>query len=274
MSSLDAARRRRGHECLSDLQLDQRLVEEAQETQVAARIDAHLATCLPCRQAADRIAADRDAFLAEAAAPTLAALALATAGTRPAQPLPWLRRLAPLTAGAVGLTAALVLFLPRAPDPGTRTKGGFAIGAYVQHDAQSAGERHAGERLRLVVSSSEAGHLAVIGVDEARHVSVYYPRGERAGVLPAARELALDSAIELDGTLGREWIIAVRCATTLPIAAVTAAARKALDGLTLEGADRGSALGTLPRLDLPCVEARYEILKAPAGSTSHATPGR
>jgi hypothetical protein len=218
--------------------------------------------------------------LAEAAAPTLAALALATAGTRPAQPLPWLRRLAPLTAGAVGLTAALVLFLPRAPDPGTRTKGGFAIGAYVQHDAQSAGERHAGEplhpgdRLRLVVSSSEAGHLAVIGVDEARHVSVYYPRGERAGVLPAARELALDSAIELDGTLGREWIIAVRCATTLPIAAVTAAARKALDGLTLEGADRGSALGTLPRLDLPCVEARYEILKAPAGSTSHATPGR
>lgn len=259
-----------------------------------AAVDAHLATCSACQQAAERLAADHAAFLAGAAIPTLAAAALEAAQVRPAEPMTWLRRLVPLGAG-LGLAAAAVLLAPRPTD--TRTKGGFSLGAFVQRglqgglqhggqqgvqpDVSRPGERHAGEplhpgdRLRLVVSTPAPGYLAVIGVDEARQVSVYYPQGERTAALPAVRDHALDSAIELDGTLGHETIIAVHCASALPVADVTRAARRALDALPqgVAATERGKALERVPVLDLPCVEARYELTKTPAPAGA-PTPAR
>jgi hypothetical protein len=232
---------------------------------------AHLEGCAACRAAADGLAADRRAFAAETQFASLAAATLARAEREAAggRALRWWRGLLPGAGLAAGLAAAAFVLLPGPgadePRQGFTSKGGFSISAVVKHaESAAAPELHAGEalherdRLQLRLTSTEAGHVVVVALDEARRVSVYYPIGPRSAALAAARDQILRTAVELDATLGREVIVAVRCPQPVAVEQVTAATRRALG-------DADGALARIgpvaPAVGPGCVEARYEIRK-------------
>jgi hypothetical protein len=263
--------RRLGPSCLSDLRLDQLALGELGEGE-RAPATAHLAACAACRAAADGLEADRRAFAAETPFASLAAATLARAEREAAgvRALRWWRGLLPGAGLAAGLAAAAFVLLPDPgadePRQGFTSKGGFSISAVVKHaeSAAAAPELHAGEalherdRLQLRLTSTEAGHVVVVALDEARRVSVYYPPGPRSDALAAARDQILRTAVELDATLGREVIVAVRCPQPVGVEQVAAAARRALG-------DADGALARIgpvaPAVGPGCVEARYEIRK-------------
>ncbi len=265
-------RRRRGTSCLSDLRLDQLLGGEL-TPRARAEADAHVAACPACASARDALGGDRARFAAREDLARLAADALARAHVAaPAGRSPWaaLRRwLLPL--GVAGAVGAALLATPGALAPGrqagrptaegTRTKGGFSLSAEVLHVETGARARHAGEplhpgdRLQLRVSSPEPGHLAVVGVDETRAVSVYFPSGPAAQRVEAGREVALPTAVELDDVAGAETIVALRCPGPVPVAAIVAAATR---GAAAAGPRLEAPLAGLPA---GCVEARYTFTK-------------
>jgi hypothetical protein len=153
------------------------------------------------------------------------------------------------------LAAFLLLLRPPAgvTSTGTRTKGDFAIALYVKH-AESAADPglHLGEplhprdRVRFKLGGSDHGYLAVLGLDASEKLSVFFPAGANAQARPGAEEV-LPGAIELDGTLGREVITALRCEQPIPLATLVREAR------------------TAPAHFEPgCAVARYEITKEPA----------
>jgi hypothetical protein len=265
----DAGKRRQQPECLSDLVLDQLILEEG-SAEERARALAHLGACPACEGAREALAAERARFLTEANVPALAADALARAGNAPA-PGParsWLRRLlGPLGLVAAAGVAAMLLFPGR---PGFTPKGGFSLSAYVRH-AEGAAEGtlhtgealHPGDRLRFQLGGAGEGYVAVVSVDAAAKISVYYPQG--AGAAPWKSGSAgepLPSAVELDRTLGHEVIVAVRCASPFEVSALVASVRRSLNA-GAAAADPGKALRPL---DLGCAEARYEITKSPQPS--------
>jgi hypothetical protein len=280
---LDAARRRRGAACLSDLTLDRLALGEISDLQRAPLL-AHLSACPACEGAQRALAAERDGFAREVDVPALAADALARAARAPA--VSWLRRLRlalTVTAAAAAAAAALLL-VPwpggtLAPDPGQtlRRKGDLSLAVFVKHaEAEGDGLLHMGEplhpgdRLRFQVNSDRDGHLVVLSVDAAAKVSVFYPRsGESAAVHAGGRGL-LPDAIELDGTLGPEVIVALRCPSPLAPQLAAAAARRALDPRQV--ATRPAA--ALGPLDLGCAETRYELNKVALPATPAGLPGR
>jgi hypothetical protein len=268
-SPLDAERRKRGPGCVSNLTLDRLAGDELAAAERAA-VTAHLTGCTDCARAAEALAADRTAFAAEAALPTLAADALARSQRRPVV-RSWRallgRRALVFLAPTALLGAATALFLVAGPQPGTRTKGDFSLSPYVLHpESGTAGERHLGEplhpsdRLQFRYNGAQAGYLAVVAIDSAGKVSLYYPPGATAAAVPAGREISLESAVELDGTLGREVIIGVRCEAPLPVARVVSAARAGVEAARA----RGVAPTDLGPLGLPCVETRHQITKLAA----------
>ncbi len=72
--------------------------------------------------------------------------------------------------------------------------------------------------------------------------------------------MALQTAVELDGSLGREVVLAVRCDRPLPVAEVLKAARQAADAARA----RGGAPTDLGPLGLACDETRQIIAKTAA----------
>jgi anti-sigma factor RsiW len=252
-SPLDARRRNRGPECASRLTLDRLALGELPEAE-RTTLAAHLSTCADCARAGEALAADRSQFLAEAALPTLAADALARAERARVPMWERLRRLVmPLALGAAGV-AGLALWLR--PDDGHRTKGEFSLSPYVLHTEGGPGTLHVGEplhpgdQLQFRYNGAKAGYLAVVAVDARGKVSIYYPPGPRAAQVPAGREVPLSSAVELDGTLGRETVVGVRCQTPVGVDEILAATRKAARG------------GELGPLGLPCEETRYQFDKS------------
>jgi hypothetical protein len=179
--------------------------------------------------------------------------------------------------------AALVFYRPVEPtDDVRRTKGSLTLGVFVQHpESGSAGTLHLGEplhpgdRLRFKVTSDRSGHVAVLGIDRSGAVTVYHPQpsspgsadtttaaatatsAARAAPLAARSEAPLATAVELDGTLGEEVVLAVRCADPLPVEEIVAAARKA---------------GPDGALSLPCAQARYRITKVELGPAEPRAP--
>jgi anti-sigma factor RsiW len=260
-SAMDAGRRSKGPGCVSDLIVDRYLLDElpSGERQTVA---AHLATCRTCADVCASFEADRKLFAGEAVA-ALAADALA----RPVQPPRrgldlWLRQLAfpalAVTAAAAGL--ALVW----RPASETRTKGGFSLSSYVLHpDRGSTGSLHQGEplhpgdRLQFRYNGVKGGYLAVVSVDATGSVSVFYPPGTTAAPVLAGHEVALQSAVELDDTLGRELVLGLRCDGPVALADVVNAVRQAAAAARASGA----APTEIAPLGLPCDETRHMIAK-------------
>jgi hypothetical protein len=104
----------------------------------------------------------------------------------------------------------------------------------VLHDgvvrAGSDGERvTAGDRLEFSYSSPDDAYLAVVSIDAARKVSVYYGRDGRAAPVPAASRALLEHSTELDATLGPETVYGLLCAEPIALAPVLQALERAPD---------------------------------------------
>jgi hypothetical protein len=69
----------------------------------------------------------------------------------------------------------------------------------------------------------------------------------------------LQSAVELDDTLGRELVLGLRCDGPVALADVVKAARQAAAAARA----RGAAATEIGPLGLPCDETRYAIAKTP-----------
>jgi hypothetical protein len=115
--------------------------------------------------------------------------------------------------------------------------------------------------------AGEAGYLAIIAVDATARVSTYYPPGPTAAHVVAGRDIALSTAVELDATLGRETIIAVRCPRAEPVARLVTS----VDAAVALARAQGRPPTELGALALPpgCVEGRQGITKV---ATLPATP--
>jgi hypothetical protein len=68
-----------------------------------------------------------------------------------------------------------------------------------------------GDALEFTASSDAPGYLAIISVDGARKVSVYYPAGALAAAIGAGRAQVLPLSVRLDGVLGVERVAGVFC---------------------------------------------------------------
>jgi hypothetical protein len=263
----ESGRRRRGADCLSDRALDGVLTGEVRDAALASA-RTHLAGCPACAGALQALTEDRQRFLAESNLGALAADALARA-TAGATARPWRRRLVPAFALGAAAAAAL-LFAPRLRQQEEfRAKGAageppaaLALALYVKHVEQPDGNLgephwgeplHAGDQIRITMDNDQPGSLTVLAVDATGQIAVYQP----AMPLSVGRALALPQAIELDGTLGDEVIVALRCPANMATQAVVKAAERALDQ-AMVGKDPAAALG---KLGLPCAEVRYAFQK-------------
>lgn len=200
--------RPRDEGCLSDLALDL-LVAGGPSTPEAS---VHLSGCAACQARRAEIAAQRAAPLPPLTTPQVVPL---RTGRRPK---------VALTLVAAAAATLLVLTRVEAPTEQTQTKGGPSLGFYVSHRGQvrrGANDEQVspGDGLRFLYSSNQPNYLAVISWDAAGKASLYYPAsGDTMAAVAAGHELALDSAVTLDETVGRERIFGFFCAHPHPIA--------------------------------------------------------
>jgi hypothetical protein len=192
--------------CLSDLSLDEWLAGELDADRERAAA-AHAASCERCAQRKQAFEASALRFLDRRPEPPIArrfggrALGLA------------------LTGVAIAAGLALLLRGPRsAPEPelAARSKGSSSIGFFVRRGEQvfvGANGEHlrAGDQLRFTVTSAQPRQFAVLSRDARGAASVYYPSGPRSRPLIPAQQMPLDTAVELDGTLGSETLFGVFC---------------------------------------------------------------
>jgi hypothetical protein len=279
-------RRRRGPDCLSDRALDGVLAGEIRDAALTTA-RAHLSGCPACASALRTLTEEQQRFLAESNLGTLAADALARASASETRPRPWWPRLVPaftITASAAVVAVALIPRLgdhgqqpapagqPSAPvaEPDLRPKGAnetpaaLGMAMYVKHVEDPNGNLgephwgeplHPGDQIRMTLDNDRPGKAMVIASDVTGQISVYQP----AVPLAVGRAQALPQAIELDGTLGDEVIVAVRCPDTMATQAVVKAAERALN----KAAVARDPVGALGSLGLPCAEVRYAIQKVP-----------
>ncbi|HZH17383.1 MAG TPA: hypothetical protein VE057_23710 [Archangium sp.] len=203
--------------CLSDLQLDL-LLGRALAAGEEGTVREHLATCTACSARYDVLHADREAF--QAAMPPLQLRA-------PEPP----RRLAPRRAAwlgtAVALAASVMLVVlvgrpPREVLEVGRTKGSGWSGFYVRHqDAVREGGPgevvRPGDALQFTTSLATPRYVAVLSLDGARRVSLYYPAEPTAAFQPAGEDVPLPLSTLLDGTLGPETVYVLACPAPIPL---------------------------------------------------------
>ncbi|HEX8113700.1 MAG TPA: DUF4384 domain-containing protein, partial [Kofleriaceae bacterium] len=75
---------------------------------------------------------------------------------------------------------------------------------------------HPGDTLSYLVTTAEPAYVTVLGRDAAGRVTTYVP----AAPVAAGRDVELPIATLLDGTLGREDIVAVFCAGAMPFPSI------------------------------------------------------
>lgn len=216
--------------CISDLTFDEWRAGELGSSEVE-RVEAHLAGCERCRQRDDRLRAEAEDFLTrypELVVPgspdDSRASARAAAGEPPgaasvARRGSRARRWAWASATAVAAAAGFFLMLRAGTgttDRGTRIKGGSHIGFFVSSGGSVRPGRdgqvvHPGDRLRFTVTTARPVHVAILSLDGAGVASIYYPTGAQSEHVGIVRDHALESSVELDGTLGDERIWGVFC---------------------------------------------------------------
>jgi hypothetical protein len=167
-------------------------------------------------------------------------------------------------AGAVAAVAAAfgaVVLFKGAPVHEIRTKGGLGLGVVARHldgkteEILPGAALRPGEAIRFEISSAEAGHLIVAGVDAAKNVTTYYKGDGEAGV---AR--LLDGSVTLDATLGPERIFAIMCDSAVDETEVLAQAKRALDRA---GGDP-ARIERIERIESGCRESSFLIEKVEA----------
>jgi len=234
----------------------------------AAALRAHVEGCDTCREAVASFGAARSAFLREhPARPVIAAVVeRAEAEAREARGRPaWLRALLDrrwlLVPAAAAAAAMFLLVDPRqAPRVGWKGDGAAVLQLYAARDGGAARPiapaegLHAGDVLRFGVMAPRGGHAFVASVDEAGTFCRYFPQGEAAALPQNAALQLLPGAIELDATVGREWIVLAVSERPLEEAEV----REAL--LTAWRSRLGDRLGALP---LQAATAVVPITKVP-----------
>jgi hypothetical protein len=147
---------------------------------------------------------------------------------RAARPRRAWRAIAPVL--AVAAAAAVLLRIGEDPPPGpTRLKGSFAITAFAGRDGDAVplgvGDPvFPGDRLQLSYSAERAGHLAVLAIDGAGSVDVYFPAGgAMAWSAAAGHRIALPASTELDDVLGDERLWIAYCEKPQPLAPLVSA---------------------------------------------------
>jgi hypothetical protein len=246
-----ALRRERPETCLSDLVLERFLLGEIPTAEVGP-IEQHLGGCAACRDRSTELAA------APAQVPDMIWWRRTLRQRRARGPL------SAVLAGVAAIAAAIVI-VPRLKGPpanDTRVKGaGFVFEVVArrpngQVQPVSGGMAlRPGDAIRFVVTAPEPGHVAVLGLDAAGHVSIYAPAAD-APLAVAAGTHELPGSIVLDETAGDERLVAVFCATAPTRDALIAAGARAL-----------AAAGGDPRraapldLGLPCRQDGLTIHK-------------
>jgi hypothetical protein len=252
MRAIDFSRQQRDEGCLSDLALDRLVAGEPGEAAAA-----HAAGCARCTARLDefRRAQQTDA-------PVLAEIMQRRATVVPLKRRIWLSAMLPLVAAA----AILLFLLPRFLHPtlGEREKGSsaLALDVVVKHangrvEALGAdGRVRAGDAIRFLVSTPRAGHLVILGLDAAGHVSVYVADGDDAHKIDRGQKQAMPGSIILDATPGAERLVALECEARFPVAQAVDAGRRSLDRAA-QDPRRAEALG-LPG----CVETALTMDKS------------
>jgi hypothetical protein len=225
----------------------------------------HLGQCRSCAEAWQEVTANRRQFEQQVNVPQVAARILAASQPSAKRWQRWLRSMAWPAGMSVAAAVALVfLAQPLKTNFGSteRAKGSsFALSTYVKfagHDQAGAfylGQPlRAGDRVQFQVSSATAGHLAILSIDGANEVSVFYPVGGTTVAIAAGKDLPLGNAVELDEAEGKETVVALLCETERPMAELVNAARA-----VAAATKPGELLGPLRT---GCVEARTILTKA------------
>jgi hypothetical protein len=218
--------RRRDDACLSDLVLDQLLVD-ALDGETEPRARGHLDGCDACRARYEAIVADRERFRA-APPPLRLAPAAVSAPARAPKARP--ARAAAAAGGfAIVAAAAAVIFVTRTPPPvtvpsgeaslpeGIRTKSAtFELSAVAERGAHqlrlAAGDEvRPGDRVQLAYSTSERGHLYVLGVDGTGAAQTYFPEAGATSSVEPGREVELPFSLVLDDKPGPERFFGFLC---------------------------------------------------------------
>ena len=143
---------------------------------------------------------------------------------------------------------------PTAGDPDVvRPKGGLKLRVYRHRDGESeeavSGEQFAaGDTLRFKVSIPKDGHMLIVGVETSGEMYSAYPPSERQRSIEALSgpDQLLAGAVELDDSVGSEWLHLVFCPGSF-----------ALDDV------RTSADTTKLSVPAECSVSSFEMRKAP-----------
>jgi hypothetical protein len=239
-------------DCLSDLQLDQLLVEALP---ASARGDAvrHVEGCARC--------SERLKSFANFSLPPVAAIPRA----RPRGPSrQWLYAAAaclPVLALALVLTHSNTQS-SRATIAGEheRTKGSVTLLVAARRAAGDV-ERltpldtvYPGDSLRFEVATSQSGYLTVLSFDSAGVISPYAPFSGSSSYFPAGPPSFLNETVEADATIGAERIVALLCAQPRTVDELKALAARAL-------ARAGGDPRRVNRVEPTCAETWFDIEK-------------
>jgi len=243
-------RRTRPPDCLSDLQLDQLLVE-ALPTSAVADARRHIEGCARCN--------GRLQSFASVSLPLVAAFPKRARRSRQ-----WLFA----AAACVPVLALGVVWTQLSsnshPTPtmgdNVRTKGAVTLAVAAR---RSGGEVERltpletvfpGDSLRFEVAASNPGYLAILSFDSAGAVSPFAPFAGKSQYFAAGPPTFLSETVEADETPGVERILAMMCPASRDVEELKALGAKALSRAS------GDPL-RVHRLDPTCAEAFFDIDK-------------
>ncbi len=184
-------------------------------------LSTHLDACERCTTALTALGRDEEAFKSEVAYAAFRVAHEARREARPRARRPWrLSWLTPAVAALAATSAAALVVVTSAPSPDAptvRLKGnGVALSLLVKEDAgvrpASPGEAlGAGTTVQLQYDAGENTHVALLGLDAAGAVNVYFPeKGERLARVPAGPRGAFDFGLDLDGKGERFFAVFAR----------------------------------------------------------------
>jgi hypothetical protein len=244
---------------ISDLTWDRQLAGDL-PAELSDQVLRHTAECALCAARGAQLEADLRRF--QASPPSLLAPCVSAPQTSGEDSVPrprngaaaapratpwWHARWAIPAAAAVVAVAVVPQIVARrlAGDQGgagsaptARSKGGFAVMAFAGRDRDvvtlGPGDPiFPGDRLQLSYSAEQAGHLAVLAIDGAGAVSVYFPP-DAATTWPAVagQRIALPMSTALDDIVGEERLWIVHCSAQQPLAPLVA--RLTVEGVNAE----------------------------------------
>jgi hypothetical protein len=210
VDALAALRTPRTEDCPSDLTLSE-LEAELLSADEQLKIRAHVDRCERCRlwladgRAAFEAIANKDGPAIVAAMHGVAAKPRARFGAR-----------------AGGLAAAAAIFvafllLQKEPPETTLKGGGLGLKIYRERagktsEVGSGAALFPKDRLRFEVDLPKKSQVMIIGVEETGEVYRCFPSASDASVeLAAGPHQLLPDAIELDDSIGQEWVHLVAC---------------------------------------------------------------